>query len=195
MTKMLPRMNLLGQRFGKLNVSEYLGKNKSGASTWLCLCDCGGQTKAHTGELRAGKRNACACGLSKPKHGMCDTRLYCIWTAMKSRCQNPKKLAYASYGGRGITVCDEWQRFIPFMEWALTNGYRDDLECDRINNDGPYAPDNCRWVTRTENQRNKRPAKPLGLRYTVRELRFACQRAGIKPDTLFAHLPKKRIYR
>lgn len=194
MTEKLPRMNLLGQRFGKLLVASYIGKNKSGASTWRCVCDCGGETTAHTGELRAGKRKGCSCNLSRPKHGMHNSRLHRIWSSMKSRCQNPNKIVYSGYGGRGIYVCEAWQKFIPFMEWSLANGYAENLELDRTDNDGPYSPENCRWVTHAVNMQNRRPGRPLGLRYTVREIRFACGQAGVDPEALFAHMPRKRVY-
>jgi len=85
------------------------------------------------------------------KHGMCNTRLYLTWKHMKYRCLNPKAKDYKYYGGRGIKVCEEWLEFIPFMEWAYKNGYNDELEIDRINNDGNYEPSNCQLVTRLEN--------------------------------------------
>jgi hypothetical protein len=113
---------------------------------------------------------------------------------MKARCQNAKRFGYAEYGGRGIAVCGEWQMFIPFMQWALANGYGDNLEIDRIDVNGNYEPLNCRWVTRHENMMNRRPSKPLGLRYTVREIELACAAIGVDPAVFLAHLPKKRLY-
>jgi len=192
---MAQAIDLTGQRFGRLTALNRVGSTKSGAALWRLRCDCGGETTAHTGELRIGRRRSCSCGLSKPKHGTHNSRLHRIWCGMKQRCQNPNKGAFADYGGRGIVVCAEWQRFIPFMTWAMSNGYADHLEIDRIDNDGPYSPENCRWATRHDNMMNRRPSRPLGLRFTVRELETACQKAGVDRDLLFAHLPRKRSYR
>ena len=89
------------------------------------------------------------------KHGMSRTRLYACWKGMKGRCNRKSGICYHRYGGRGITYCDEWEDFKPFMEWALTNGYSDDLTLDRIDNDGDYCPDNCRWATQKQQALNK----------------------------------------
>lgn len=90
------------------------------------------------------------------KHGMSKSRLMNIFRNMKSRCFNCKHEHYKDYGGRGITVCYEWYNFVPFMEWALSHGYSEDLTLDRINGNGNYEPDNCRWITNLEQQSNKR---------------------------------------
>ena len=93
---------------------------------------------------------------TKPKHGMSHTRLYRIWDNIRGRTLRPSNTYWENYGGRGVTLYEPWRQFIPFMQWALANGYNDQLFIDRIDNDGPYTPDNCRWVTRPIQDRNKR---------------------------------------
>lgn len=90
------------------------------------------------------------------KHGMSHTRLYSCWKGMKGRCNNVNGRCYHRYGGRGITYCSEWEEFEPFMKWALANGYSDDLTLDRIDNDGNYCPENCKWSTQKEQASNKK---------------------------------------
>lgn len=151
--------NLIGNKYGLLTVIER-GENiiypsrKTPVKQWRCRCECGNEIDVRTAYLKSGHTQSCGClwGKTMIKHGMCHTRLYSIWQNMKARCENHK-----NYAGRGITVCDEWKNdFVAFRDWAIANGYSDELELDRKNNDGNYEPSNCRWVTRTENNRNKR---------------------------------------
>ena len=93
------------------------------------------------------------------KHGGKGTRLYNIWNNMKQRILNPKNKDYKNYGGRGITICYEWLEFIPFRDWAMNNGYADNLEIDRINNNLGYSPENCQWITQKENMRKQSQVK------------------------------------
>lgn len=100
---------------------------------------------------------SCGCNQNPIKHGECFTRLYRTWHHMKGRCLNPKNKDYKDYGGRDITICTEWiESYIIFRDWALSNGYVDNLEIDRIKNNEGYSPKNCRWVTHKENCNNKR---------------------------------------
>lgn len=118
------------------------------------------------------------------KHGGYKTRLYRIWKQMRIRCYCTTNPTYKYYGARGITICDAWDDFAVFRDWALTHGYTDELSIDRIDNDGPYCPENCRWIPRAEQSRNTRNCKRYefgGVTMTHNEW---ARQLGINPSTL-----------
>jgi len=155
-------IDLTGQVFGRWTVLK-LSKKKGcrREKMWYCRCLCGKERSVKGTNLRKGITQSCGC-LIKDKHtihgdnirGACH-KLYYTWQSMKSRCNNPKNPRYSRYGARGIIVCDEWKEYIMFKNWAINNGYADNLSIDRINNDGNYEPINCRWVTMKQQGRNK----------------------------------------
>lgn len=158
--------DLTGQRFGRLLVIGRAGSNGRGDAQWLCRCDCGEQRIILRSALVSGATVSCGCrsketltiGREKTKHGLTDSRLYNIWCGMKNRTsENADDRHKRDYYDRGIRMCDEWREdFASFYSWAMKNGYAENLQIDRIDNDGDYMPANCRWVTPAENNRNRR---------------------------------------
>ena len=149
-----------GERFGRLRVWSYHGKNKWRISQWLCECDCGEVLVVSSTSLTGGCTQSCGC-LSKDfphgtTHGGHGSKLYAIWVSMRNRCNNAGSTNYKWYGGRGVKVCSEWNWFPNFQKWALANGYAEQLTIDRVNGDGNYGPDNCRWSTMKEQNNNRR---------------------------------------
>jgi len=124
------------------------------------------------------------------QHGQCETKFYKVWSSMKSRCSNPTDKAYCNYGGRGISVCEEWQTFEPFREWAMANGYREGLTIERINNDGNYEPGNCKWIPKGLQSDNTRRCVFITLNGQTLNMKQWAKELGI-PYSVIQH----RIYR
>lgn len=148
------RVNLVGDKFGRLTVISLFDRKRSG-SRWLCKCECGNEHTVFTQNLKNGSVRSCGCQSHPTKHGMTNTRVYQTWAAMKSRCRSQSYHAHKHYAGKGVAVCNEWLQFEAFYEWALKNGYKDDLTLDRVDNSKGYEPSNCRFVTIADQQRNK----------------------------------------
>lgn len=165
-------------RFGRLTVVSR-AENKGHNARWNCRCDCGSITVSHTYSLTGGHSKSCGClnrehlNAALTTHGGRHTKLYGHWCHMRTRCNNAKHEHYAYYGGRGIKVCDEWALdFKAFRDWAITHGYQEGLSIDRIDVNGDYKPDNCKWSTQTEQVRNRSNTVFLahgGLRKPLKE--------------------------
>lgn len=154
--------DLSGMRFGRLLVQSFNSKI-IGGTKWNCLCDCGNAVIVRSGELRKGKTKSCGCfrkefiSIAKRSHGYRRHPLYGVWNDIKNRCFNSNRKSYKNYGGRGITMCDEWRKNPKsFIDWCLSHGWMPGVEIDRENNDGNYEPSNCRFVTPIINANNKR---------------------------------------
>lgn len=167
-----------GEVYGLLKVvsrdADALHPCGSKTVKWLCKCACGNEISVDVNNLRTGHTKSCGCISVKIPNGMkhgylrngTKHRLYVIWTNMKRRCKSETNPDYKNYGGRGISVCDEWENnFSSFAEWALNNGYSDQLTIDRIDNDGDYSPQNCRWTTMLIQRHNQRRLNDLAQLY------------------------------
>ena len=196
--------DLTGQRFGRLVVIErvesHIQPSGQRKTRWLCQCDCGNTKIVQYSQLKSGKTKSCGC-LAREKskkrlitHGLSHTRLFIVWTGIKARCFNSKVIYYKDYGGRGIKMCEEWEKdFMAFKEWALTHGYdekaeRGECTIDRIDVNGDYSPDNCRFINMQEqcnNKRNNRLIAYEGKTYTIQQW---CKILGIKYTTLKSRL-------
>lgn len=189
--------DLIGQRYGRLLVTEFAGRSNSGKVMWKCKCDCGNTTIVRACCLKSGNSTSCGC-LQKERirsasttHGGYGSRLHKIWEGIKSRCGCSSDHSYKRYGGRGITVCDEWlHSFEAFRDWALANGYRDDLTIDRIDNDGPYCPENCHWATMKQQNNNQSRNRVITHNGESRTLAQWAELTGINPETLRNRLNK-----
>ena len=165
-------IDLTGQQFGKLTVisrAENIGKK----AAWLCRCDCGKHKTVTGSNLKQGNVQSCGCMWKdvvpqnnkelNTRHGESHSKLHKAWCNMRYRCYNPSCDCYADYGGRGITVCDEWGSYEAFRDWSLANGFAENLSIDRIDNDKGYSPDNCRWVPMKTQANNKRKSNCLTM--------------------------------
>ena len=178
--------DLTGKQFGKLVALNVEGKNKGGNYLWRCRCVCGNEVIVSAGHLVSGHTASCgnAVHFKTYKHGMWDSRLHHILKGMKRRCYKKGDAAYRYYGARGIKVCDEWidkeDGYKNFINWALSSGYSEGLSIDRIDNNGDYTPENCRWASRTEQMRNTRGNVYFMLNGEKRCLQEVCNITGFK---------------
>lgn len=188
--------DFIGKKIGEITILSYLGKikkdNGDNHRFWLGECKCGKQMILRQTEIIKETRKSChKCNKASYKHGLTNTRIFNIWQNMRGRCNCNTNYDYKDYGGRGIKVCDEWNNnFINFYNWAMNNGYDETLTLDRINVNGNYEPNNCRWADNYQQANNKRNTKKYKYNnrfYTIREL---SNLSGLKYSTIQSRLYK-----
>ena len=189
-------INLTGQKFGRLLVLERTKNNSRNHAQWICQCDCGNTVTVTCASLRSGNTKSCGCtrkeklSAFRTKHKKSETKIYKKWSSMIGRCYCKGATRYENYGGRGIKVCDEWlHNFQAFYEWAMANGYSDDLTLDRKDVNGNYCPENCRWATQKEQANNRRNNHYLTYNGETHTITKWAEIKGLNPNTL-----KSRIY-
>lgn len=200
---MSKRIDLTGMQFGNWIVKDFIGVREVGNSKvkkafWLCECQCEKKTlrEIPTDSLKSGNSKSCGCEKTKAlvkrstKHGFArrgknGTGIYHVWYAMINRCKNKNDKRYIDYGGRGICVCDKWaDSFIAFKDWAFSNGYKEGLTIDRINNDGDYEPSNCRWTDYKTQANNKRGCRYVEIDGEIHTVMQWCEILDIPYSTV-----------
>ena len=186
----MPKLkDITGQKFGRLTALYRLHNYHKNHTYWLCVCECGNLAEVYLGSLRKGLTTSCGCLVKK--HGKSYEPLYRTWLGIKTRCYNKLDEHYKDYGGRGISVCDEWYNdFMSFEKWAVNNGYNDTLTLDRINVNGNYSPDNCRWATRKQQARNRRNNKYFTYNNKTHCLSEWCEILNLNYSTVCTRINK-----
>lgn len=185
--------DLTGQRFGGLIVIS-LQPTESRKTYWICQCDCGEVKIVRSDNLQCGAIKSCGC-LKKEQdkknltthhnHMKSGTIIFKKWQGMKARCYDKHNSRFCRYGGRGITVCEEWKNdFTAFYDWAMDNGYKEDLTIDRIDNDKGYYPENCRWATIKEQCNNRSTNVKITIGNATKTLTQWCEIFNVKYKTI-----------
>lgn len=179
---------LIGKKFNKLTVLEECAeRDNNGEKKYKCLCDCGAICYVRGGHIRTGHTKSCGCDkIIQTSHRKSSTRLYKIWDKMKQRCYNYKDSNYPNYGERGIKVYNDWYvDFMTFHDWAINNGYKSNLTIDRIDVNGNYTPDNCRWVDMITQNNNKRNTVYLTCNGKTQSVAQWSRELGISASKLY----------
>lgn len=184
-------IDLTGEKFGRLTViKRHPVNDRQNKPQWECICDCGKNVVVSAYSLRSGNTKSCGCYKSdidrevNTTHGESKTRLYRIWCSIKRRCNSPTDKSYDRYGGRGISVCEEWNNsYETFSKWAKENGYSEGLSIERKDVNGNYCPDNCTWITLKEQARNKRNTIYITIGNETKRFREWCEMYNVKYDS------------
>ena len=186
-----------GQKIARLTLTKEIPACRG--RSWECICDCGNKLIVKESSLREGIVKSCGClkkdykKIGNVVHGLYQTRINKIHQGMKSRCYSKTFFAYKDYGGRGIKICDEWlgtSGLINFYNWAINNGYQDNLSIDRIDNNSDYSPQNCRWATPLQQQNNTRTNRLIEYNGETLTMSQASRKFNLNVHTLYNRLKK-----
>lgn len=187
-----------GKRYGRLVAIQRVKVARTRFQVWECQCDCGSRTEVRSDCLKSGKTKSCGCLRDDSRkdparnkfvvHGLCNHELYKTWSRMKERCHNERDTNYSRYGGRGIKVCERWRWSFPAFLEDMGERPSANHQLDRINNDGNYCPENCRWVPREVQSRNRRTNQVVEINGERMCLTDWAQRYGVNPKTAFKRI-------
>jgi hypothetical protein len=190
-------ISLIGKRFDRLVVVKKEPHESGENIRWLCRCDCGKEVVVIGCNLKSGHTKSCGCLNSESRvksnttHGLSKTRVFHIYNGMKSRCYNPNEKSYKHYGGKGITICDEWIRdFCAFYDWSMKNGYESGLTIDRIDTGGNYEPSNCRWSSYKVQENNRSNNRKITIEGRTQTLTEWAEESGIDARLLHARIKR-----
>ena len=193
--------DLTGKKFGRLEVTKRTENDKNGRAVFWCKCECGKKIKVSGKSLSAGITKSCGClrrDTTKERattHGLGAHRIRRTWSGMKQRCENPNNNSYKNYGGRDIKVCEEWKcDFLNFYTWSVGNGYKENLTIERIDVNGNYCPDNCKWITSKEQSMNKTNSVYIEHKGETKHLVEWAVYFGVSHSTIQYHLEKGNIF-
>jgi len=185
-------IDLTGQRFGRLAVVEMAGHNKHGQRLWRCICDCGNDAEVLGFLMRRGETQSCGClqreatSAINKSHGKSKSQIWCIHRSMMDRCYSQNNYSYKNYGGRGIVVCDRWHSFENF--YADMGEKPNGMTLERIDNRGPYSPENVRWASCKDQANNRRSNVILEMNGKKQTMQQWCDEIGLKIGTVWARL-------
>ena len=186
--------NLIGEKFGYLEVVGRAPNTKDGKARWKCICKCGGTTIATSNDLISKHTQSCGCKKFEShnkRHGQTKTDIHNKWCSMRQRCYDTNHKCYLRYGAVGITVCDEWNKsFEAFRDWSYAHGYKEGLSIDRIDNTKGYSPENCRWVPWCEQSKNRRSNIMITYSEKTQPLKTWCDELNLNYHLIWQRMRK-----
>lgn len=189
--------DLTGKKFNMLTVIERAENAKNGRARWKCQCECGNYTVVTGSNLKNGAVKSCGCLVSEKTREKCGThlqsktRIYHIWGGMIQRCENPNSKSYKDYGEKGITVCKEWREsFEIFRDWSMKNGYEDNLTLERRNYNFGYSPENCTWISKGEQAKNRESNLKIKYKNEIKTLAEWCRILNLHYKTTYMRMWK-----